>query len=301
MKHSSLSVVVPTYNRTDVLERTIRAYVQQADPPQAYEIIVVNDGSTDGTKNVLDGLAREFPGMLRVLHQQNAGPGMARNRAIYASMNELILFAGDDVVPSRGLVRAHLTRHAAYEQSAIAVLGKIEWSEETETTPFMHWLEHGGPQFAFGSVNDGQDLPPQMFYTSNISVPRAYLLEHGLFDERFRSAGWEDVDLGMRLVKAGMRIIYAADAGASHIHPTDFRAYANRISRIGYYHALLIGKHGLAEKPKRFLAELLKLAVGSVLRRVPVQGLRERGYRWHLSWIEYQSMRRYWRETGRHV
>jgi len=301
MTGPGITIVLPTYNRSDVLERTVRAYAAQHQITFLYEIIVVNDGSTDATREILARLEKEFSDVLRVYHKVNAGPGAARNLAIREAGGDLILFAGDDVVPSKDMVAHHLRRHAESASKQVAVLGKITWSDEIEMTPFMYWLENGGPQFAYNAVEGGENLPPTMFYTSNLSVPRKLLLEAGSFDERFTAAGWEDVDLGIRLTAAGMAIVYEPVAVGLHFHAVDFKGYVRRTRRAGYFHAMLIHKHGLKEKKRTLIRESLKAVAGQVLRLTPIQTLRHIGYRWSLSWHEYRGMKTFWSEETHHA
>ena len=97
-----ISVIIPTYNRRHVLERTLPGVLAQDFPPQDYEVIVVMDGSTDGTAEMLRDLKPKCS--LRVLESQHRGAGAARNVGIRAAVGELVLFLDDDLITTPGLL-----------------------------------------------------------------------------------------------------------------------------------------------------------------------------------------------------
>ena len=292
------SVIMPTFERTDVLERTLRAYLALA-PMDETEILVVDDGSSGATATLLATITASSGGRMRTWRQVNAGPGAARNRALREARGEFVLFAGDDVIPAPGLLEAHAAAHARWggavdgARAEIAVLGRIRWHADLLVTPFMRWLEESGTQFAFGRVASGDLLPPTMFYTSNLSIRRAVLPPQPVFDERFRHACWEDVDLGMRLARAGVRLRFAPEAEAWHWHPTDLALARERAERVGYYRALLEKKHGIRPPRRRAWSERLKRALAPLLRSIPVEGVRGLGFRWSLAWQDFLGEERF--------
>jgi GT2 family glycosyltransferase len=285
-----VSVILPTYSRVDVLERTLRAYLGQLRAGD--ELLVVDDGSTDATPELLARVAAESGGVMRWWRQENAGPAAARNRALREASGELILFAGDDVIPEPDLVAAHLAAHERFGRSTV-VLGRIQWHPELQLTPFMRWLEEGGVQFAYGALTDGAVLPPEMHYTSNLSVPRVLLPPDPVFDERFRAACWEDVDLGMRLAAAGVQLRYAAAAKAWHWHPMDLARARMRAERVGYYRAVLHAKHGVPAERRVRWWEWIKRMKAPWLRVMPVGAVRRLGFRWSLAWADMVGYARF--------
>jgi glycosyltransferase involved in cell wall biosynthesis len=286
---------MPTFNRADVLRRTLDAYLAQLDAARD-ELLVVDDGSTDSTPDVLRDYAARYPQLLRRWRQENAGPAAARNRALRDARGALILFAGDDVIPDAGAVAAHIAAHESLTNSA--VLGHIRWHESLAITPLMRWLEWGGVQFAFDGVHDGQQLSPSHWYSSNLSVPRALLPAQPVFDERFRAACWEDTDLGMRLSRAGVALRFEAAASAQHHHAMSLDVVRHRAERVGYYGALLEHKHGLASAPRLLPLELVKRAAAPLLRAVPLNSVQGLGFRWSLAWPDFLGRRRYQREQS---
>ena len=99
-----VSVVIPTYNRVRRLEWVLRALAEQTVDPLDFEVVVVSDGSTDGSESVVLGLT--MPYKLTVVSQPNSGPAVARNTGVSRAAGELIVFLDDDVVPSPGPDRA---------------------------------------------------------------------------------------------------------------------------------------------------------------------------------------------------
>jgi len=228
----SVSVVIPTYNRNTALLRTLDALTVQSAPP--LEVIVVDDGSTDGTAGAVEQwLARRRGGPeVRLLAQDNAGPGAARNRGVAEARGDLVLFLGDDTTPAADLVAEHLRAHRELGE-AVAVVGYTAWDRSLmKVTPFLEHVNLNGEQFAYGLFADGDDLPYTCLYTSNLSLPRALLGERP-FDPQFTRAAWEDAELGYRLSLRGLRILYRAGARTSHCHPMTMAGFLRRQRIVG--------------------------------------------------------------------
>lgn len=287
------SVVIPTCSRAEVLPRTLDAYLAQLTPGED-EIVVVDDGSTDDTASILAVYAHRYPNLLRTEHQPNAGPAAARNRALQRSTGRWILFAGDDVLPAPGMLAVHAEVLAS--GGAVASLGLIRWHPGQTVTPFMRWLEKGGVQFAYAGITDGQSLPPEMAYSSNLAIARHHLPPQPVFDSTFRAACWEDVDLGLRLAAAGVGLRYSEAALGLHWHPTDLVRARQRAERVGYYRAQLHQKHQLPLERRPFCREVIKACAAPLLRVLPFESLRALGYRWTLARPDARGYTRFLRE-----
>ena len=199
------SVVIPTFERPDTLCRVLDALGLQRQP-QPFEVIVVDDGSRDATAELLAAYQPVYP--LRVRHQENAGPAAARNRGVRESSGDWILFLGDDTVPEPELLAVHARAHAAPDGERIAVLGYTTWPRERRVSPFLHHINEYGLQFGYGLIEDPESVPFNFFYTSNISLARAALLDVGLFDTTFPNAAWEDIEIAYRMTRRGLRIVF---------------------------------------------------------------------------------------------
>lgn len=230
-----ITLIIPTYNRKDTLKKCLNAVFNQTYPKTDYEVIVIDDGSTDGTEELVKSLLNDSPCTLRYFKQENKGPAAARNVGIKNANGKIILFIGDDIIATPTLLDEHIKWHKDYSNNNIAVLGYVTWSPEIEITPFMKWLENGGLQFNFWQIEDKIEVDTQnYFYTCNISLKREFLLENDeFFDEEFPYAAFEDIELGYRLKKRGMIIKYNKEAVAYHYHYTSLDNACQRMIKVG--------------------------------------------------------------------
>jgi glycosyltransferase involved in cell wall biosynthesis len=236
---TSLSVVIPTKDRAEALARTLDALEAQEAAGASLEAVVVDNGSSDGTleqvraREAGDGLP------IRLLEQPEGGPAAARNAGAAAAGGEVLLFLGDDTEPeNKGLLRAHLDLHAARPEPAYGVLGRITWTPHKPVTPFMRWLENGGPQFHYCDLAPGPVDGASYFYSSHASVKRAFFERVGGFDERFPTAAVEDTELGVRLADAGLELDYHPELLVLHDHPTTPEQSLRRSIAVGRSAAL---------------------------------------------------------------
>lgn len=210
----TVSVVIPTYNRLDQLRRTLEALAAQTGLDAPPEVVVVSDGSTDGTDEYLASDAVPLP--VVALRQENAGPAAARNRGVRAATGDVVLFVDDDVVPAPDLVATHLRHHAAAGDDQAVVIGPMVTPPDDSLSPWCTW-EQEMLQKQYDAMNRGDWEPTaRQFYTANASLYRRHVLDAGGFDERFRRA--EDVELAYRLADRGLRFRFADDAVVVH-HP----------------------------------------------------------------------------------
>lgn len=227
-----VSVVIPTYNRAPVLARTLEALSRQEKAPR-FEVLVVDDGSTDQTSQVVEDAAAQAPMVLHYLYQPNRKQAAARNRGARAAGGELLVFLGDDIVPSPRFLAQHVAHHRKFRDPRLAVIGQTTWPPGFRVTPFLDYIGREGWQFGFSLIQDPCNVPFQFFYTSNVSLDRCFFLASGGFDESFDEYGWEDMELAWRLKRQGLRLHYEAAALAWHHHPTDFRSFCRRQVQVG--------------------------------------------------------------------
>ena len=242
------SVIIPTYNRSEVLRLTLAALAAQDLPagPGApgirYEVVVIDDGSTDSTRQLVETAASSYPVPLKYLFQQNRKQGAARNLGVCHAHGEYLLFLGDDIVPGPRFLGEHRKSHAQGDP-LLATIGYTGWPEHFRRTPFLKYIGEQGWQFGFSLITDPDDLPFNFFYTSNLSVSRDLFLDSGGFDESFQEYGWEDMELGLRLKKRGMRLVYNARAVACHHHRINLASFARRQRQVGRTAWTFYGRH----------------------------------------------------------
>ena len=217
-----LSVVIPTFGRPRELERALAAL------PDGLEVIVVADARD---QNPPDG----------ALKAARPGASAARNLGWQAATGEVILFLGDDVVAEPGLIHAHASAHTEHAAVEEAVLGYVEWSRELKVTPFMRFLETGF-QFDYGKV-DPSEADWWALYTANVSLKRELLERAGGFDEEGFPFLYEDVELGYRLSKLGLRLFYVPEARAEHLHAPTLAEFRTRMRTVGAAERRLVEKH----------------------------------------------------------
>ena len=236
-----LSVVIPTRNRAERLGRCLDALKRQTLPPERFEVAIVDNGSADGSLEAAQRMVNETPFRTSVLVEPRPGPAAARNRGVEWVRGARILFLGDDILASPQLLAEHLA--AAEANPDRAILGFTAWAPELRLTPFMCYVApERGPQFRYATIRDPFDCGYQYFYTSNISLPR-YWFDLEQFDEAFHYACFEDADLGYRLQKRGLKIVFHREALAYHDHPIHFRDFLERCRQMGESNVILYYKY----------------------------------------------------------
>jgi glycosyltransferase involved in cell wall biosynthesis len=202
------SVVIPTYNRLPILEKCLRAIVAQTlAAPHRYEVIVVDDGSTDGTVDWLHTHQLEFP-QLQLFCQDHLGPAAARNLGVAKAAGDTIVFIDSDLVVTPVFLQAHaetlLAGHQQLGSDRLFTYGRVINTcnfEQPTSEPYKL-----------------TDFSAAYFATGNVAIARDWLEQAGLFDSQFQLYGWEDLELGVRLKQLGLQLIKAPAAVGYHWH-----------------------------------------------------------------------------------
>lgn len=237
-----LSVVIPTHNRKEILGRCLTALANQTIPPEEFEVIVVDDGSADGSAEAArEGLRDRFPHW-RVLEGPNRGPAHARNCGMMVASAPLILVLGDDMIGDAHLVAEHLSWHRDHPGDEVAVVGFVDWHPELPETPILRWFREKDKPFNYGRIRHGQEVDFWYFLSCNVSFKRAFVMGHPLFDTDFRFAAFEDIEYGYRLQKRGLRILHDRRAVTYHYHPMTLDGFCRRLERVGESTALFYEK-----------------------------------------------------------
>lgn len=228
LRSPHVSVVVPTYNRLARLRHVISALEQQEFSGDDYEVIIVSDGSSDGTDDYLR--ERRSERNVRWFSQVNKGPAAARNFGVEKAEGELIVFIDDDVVAQPLLLAEHLQAHKAAECDAV-VVGPLLSPEGFDMAPWIFW-EQAMLMKQYKNLMSGVwQASPRQFYTGNASVRRSHILAVGGFDESFRRA--EDVELAYRLANRGLKFVFNANAVGMHFAERSFNAWLDMARTYG--------------------------------------------------------------------
>ena len=135
-----LSIVIPTYNRSNLLRRTLSSLLPQVREFPEAEVIVIDDGSSDDTSVMLTRLTMNGDLPIHIIHQNHLGPAAARNRGLHTAKGEWILFLGDDIFTQPKLLERHIYAHRHICLGAdTAVVGLVVWDPKLVISPFMRW------------------------------------------------------------------------------------------------------------------------------------------------------------------
>jgi GT2 family glycosyltransferase len=216
------SVVIPTRNRRDSLERALNALARQATPPQEFEVVVSVDGSEDGTQEMVEAFAGPFA--LRAVSPAGRGRAAACNAGASTARASLLVLLDDDMEPAPGFLAAHLAAHP--DGSRRGVVGGVPISIGRSSPPVVVFIGSKFNGHLERLARPGYRMTFRDFYSGNFSIARELFLEVGGFDEEFRVYGNEDGELALRLLKAGVELHYSAAANAEQHYDKDFAALA---------------------------------------------------------------------------
>lgn len=192
-----------TYNRARLLERVLECCFDQTLPPDAYEVVVVDDGSSDETPAILERAAQRAPCALTVVRQANSGLAAGRNAGIAKARGERIAFIDDDVLPLPNFLEEHL-RSGDRKPGNIVRGGAIEVEDIDELPPPLWSIRNYSANY---------------FWTTNVSVPLEIIRRIGGFNTSFAEYGWEDIDVGLRLRALGVKATFNPKALVFHVKP----------------------------------------------------------------------------------
>jgi len=264
MNTPAISVVIPSYNGAERLPRTLASLVGSR-VEGGFEVLVVDDGSSDGTSEAARAFADRLPISIQ-RHPQNRGRAAARNTAIRSARGGVVLILDDDMESSPGLIERHLAAHRADPRSA--AIGRIVQEGLDPKTPFHAFLMREEesrrrrlletPAPAFGEV-----------WTGQFSADRQVAEGAGLFDEGIRAYGLEDIEFAYRLSRRGVRFVYLDDAVTRHAAFTDsLDRYCARHASVGAVAAYLARRHDTPEMRRYLRIERQPRARTSTFRRL---------------------------------
>ena len=205
-----VSVVIPTYNRLPILKKCLDSLENQIliDEFFDYEVVIVDDGSTDGTIKWLEENIQTFP-HLRFFEQSHGGPALGRNLGVEKSNGDLIIFIDSDLVVDKNFLMNHVN---SLTQA---------WKKQRNRKCFTYGSVINTSNFKNPKSEPFklQDLSWAYFATGNVAIDKKVLEKSGLFDISFHLYGWEDLELGERLRNMGVKLVKCPKAIGYHWHP----------------------------------------------------------------------------------
>jgi GT2 family glycosyltransferase len=201
-------VLIATHGRRELLRRCLGSLREQTAPPGSFEVLVADDGSTDGTAEMVERF--EAPFELRVARLEKAGKAAALNAVLGAARGAACLFLDDDTIASAELVAGHLAAHR--EDPGTLAIGRLVQSEPPAGDAYARaaaerWNER------YEALASGEPDWADC-YGANFSAPRATLVEIGGFATDLPAV--EDIEVAFRLGRAGCAVRYLPRASAVH-------------------------------------------------------------------------------------
>lgn len=220
------SVIVPAYNSINTIKDCLNALTHQSISMEDYEIIVVDDGSTDRTDNIV----KKFP--VKYLRQANQGPAAARNHGAREAKGEIILFTDSDCVPASDWIEEMVRPFE--KPDIVAVKGAYRTSQSALVARFAQ-IEF---EERFEILKRAKSI--DMVDTYSAAYRRDLFWQAGGFDESFPVANNEDTDLSYKLSSAGHRMVFNQNAVVSHLrHPDTLKKYAVQKFWRGYWRMMV--------------------------------------------------------------
>jgi len=226
------SIVVSAFNRLNVLKMNLVALLNQTIEKERYEIIIVDDCSTDGTKDYIEKVVHTESNIKYIRHQVNQGLSAARNSGIQRAKGEYIILLDSDIIPETDFVEQFLIYHARYPDEKIVVIGNLSFYkgliDQNNIAYFAQSCYLGSRTRRELAKIDYSNLSPRYFAGGIASIPYSTVMEVGLFDSTFKRYGGEDTDYGIRLGNHGVRLIFGAAVRAYHNDPVFLEKYKNK-------------------------------------------------------------------------
>ena len=307
-----VSIIVPTFNRAAGVGGVIQRLIAQDIDPRRYEILVVDNNSTDATREALTAFD-QYP-QFRSFFCPIKGAAAARNVGLNNARGRLIVMMDDDILVRRDFVSGIWRRHL--EDPENILLTKIVHPFHGLVDPFLRYL------LAANKVNsyefpDPDNVPPDFFYTGCVAVPKAVIGETR-FDERFKVYGVEDIDFGVELMRGGTRMSFLADTEVWHDYYPRFEFFRKKMGHAGFSLGYYVTKRPwrgcrhvfqpvivnysrllrLATWATTPLARLLEAYEAMRYRPGPVNRLLQKWYSLAIRVSMYRGMMEYFRNKG---
>jgi GT2 family glycosyltransferase len=239
-----ISVVMPSHNRRERLARAVNHVIKQTYPGEKLELVIVLDGCTDGSAEMLENRRAGIPFKLTVINQKQGGPAAARNAGVRAASGEYIVFLDDDVMATPELVMEHWQTHA--QDPAVVVVGPMSTPKDHTRPVWVRWEEYILESQYEDILAGKYEMTARQFYTGNCSFKKQWMLNAGMFDENFKR--YEDVELAIRMEeRAGVHFCFNPQAIGYHYAHRSFESWKNAHYLYGRYDVKLETEKGQSE------------------------------------------------------
>ena len=243
-----ISVVVPAYNAAETLDDCLTALGRQTVEREAYEVIVVDDGSTDATAEIAETYD------VRLVRQENAGPAAARNRGAEMARGELLLFTDADCAPAPDWMERLISPFS--DPEVVGAKG-VYWTRQRSLVARFVQLEY---ERKYARMEREKQI--DFVDTYSAAYRRDVFLANGGFETLFTTSSVEDQELSFRLARKGYRLVFVPDAAVTHVHDVTPLEYGRRKLNIGMWKALLLRWHPERAVRDSHTPQVLKLQLG---------------------------------------
>ena len=213
-----ISIVIPTYNHANQLSEVIDClFKSQIDEIESIEVIVVDDGSDNPAKSVVESKKAASPFSLRYVFQENAGPAAARNRGFHEASNEIVLFIDDDILVFPDLIKNHLEAHQIYNGAVIC--GQSPYLIPEISSPAFRYLNM---LFNDGLKSIGKEnfIKVDIVASGNISVEKGLFERGHIYCESLKIPAGEEFELSFYLKEKGVPVYFAKELKGWHLQPS---------------------------------------------------------------------------------
>jgi lipopolysaccharide/colanic/teichoic acid biosynthesis glycosyltransferase/GT2 family glycosyltransferase len=231
-----LSVIVPARDAAETLGNCLNGITSQSLASDRYEVIVVDDGSTDATPTIAAAAAG------RVISQPPSGPAAARNAGARAARGELLVFTDADCAPTPEFLER--LSAAFHDPEVVAAKGTYRTAQRGLVSRFV--------QQEYQHKYDRMARQPKIDFIDTYAAAyrRRVFLDNSGFNVGYPTASVEDQELSFRLAEKGYRMVFVPTATVFHRHDRSVAEYLRRKFGIGYWKAFLLRSH-----PDRILSD----------------------------------------------
>lgn len=219
-----LSVIIPAYNRKDALKKCILSLINQDCPQERYEIIVVDDGSSDGTATMMAALVQQYPS-IRYIQRSHQCPAATRNAGIKESIGTIIAFTDNDCIPASDWIRNIIEAHHLHK-NVLAIGGLTSVNSHNIKAEVSQFLSDGAISV---NINDKREYI--FFPTCNVSFKREHLKE--TFSELFPLPAGEDLEFFWRIFKKGNKFFFDEKLKVFHNCHPNFKSFLKQAYMYG--------------------------------------------------------------------